>query len=751
MVMLVAAGRSGRNKTPRKFAKRAVAGGTRTAVAIFASLYTLQLPALVDAAGAASSPLLPGRDDDVVNQVTQGLGGMSLNDQVQADYPVMKDITDVAIYILDNSASMWSTSIRGEPVRAKEIDYVQWETHEEGEGRVFQEGQIPGCFTHNQQWLELVSKTEQIARYNVRRRMPALYIMLNGKKKNVHQTRHVSSEREQNKDYVLILPTDNETENTERLKELRAMIDSRNVYNAGGTPLVTMTRALGSWLFRSIIPEADPRNQIFADSLLQDFGKLILKRAKDVTVVFVTDGMPGDGSVNQFHDAMQDVARWGHQNRISFLFTATLCTECREVVNEYNALDERVKGLGEGRTFKLDVIDDFFGEALEVAKKNPAFVYSFQPIHEARQAGWNAPKQVGDNLDEKALSLVEMELLALMVVRAAFKYDNQRREFFPPVDSANNRWPSPSSREGSSRANYRWLYELIAPANEHAKKVFNVIPYPEQLQHYSISEPPKVGFLESLLLGSAPPKPGYGREHCQIKMNCMRLPHPILGTESDRPSVSRDKQGNCFQDRGRGLEFLRKYCEKGLVSPIHVDLLRIAMENANTTPNPKIKFQAPPSARDSSSAYRPARRGLCNCRNPQRTRGDPHLPSGPPLRPSGNNPVWQPSLPPSKTLTVTNRLAGNAKGLQDVQQPSDACGVSGVKEEVAPIRILSVEEANNLRGGSPVDPAGDAWEELVRAQVVGRGWRSRGTTSDAPPSREGPREHQPRAPRGILP
>lgn len=81
-----------------------------------------------------------------------------------------------------------------------------------------------------------------------------------------------------------------------------------------------------------------------------------------------------------------------------------LCTDDEKVIDMYNLLDDRYDS--------LDVLDDYWGEAMEVYLHNPWLTYSIG-VHRLREMGL-APDVLG-NLDQRPLTLDEIHQLCLML------------------------------------------------------------------------------------------------------------------------------------------------------------------------------------------------------------------------------------------------------------------------------------------------------------------------------------------------
>merc|ERR1719253_278709 len=78
-----------------------------------------------------------------------------------------------------------------------------------------------------------------------------------------------------------------------------------------------------------------------------------------------------------------------------------LCTDNDRAIDFYNNLEYQLEGM-----LRYDVLDDFFGESLEVYLKNPWLNYGL-PLHRFRELGFY--HKLFDSLDDKALTLMELK------------------------------------------------------------------------------------------------------------------------------------------------------------------------------------------------------------------------------------------------------------------------------------------------------------------------------------------------------
>ena len=132
-----------------------------------------------------------------------------------------------------------------------------------------------------------------------------------------------------------------------------------------------------------------------------------------VTVVLATQGTPA-GHPQAFIDALKAL------EGLPVWIVIRLCTDEERVVDFYNALDAQVN-------LPYDVLDDWFGESLEVYLRNPWLCYGL-PLHRFREMGMRVP--VLDAIDERALSKTEIRDL----VQCLFAV--------PSLPDPNTQWPA---------------------------------------------------------------------------------------------------------------------------------------------------------------------------------------------------------------------------------------------------------------------------------------------------------------------
>ncbi|CAB9517623.1 expressed unknown protein [Seminavis robusta] len=155
-------------------------------------------------------------------------------------------------------------------------------------------------------------------------------------------------------------------------------------------------------------------------AMVSQMAPKLVSEGKAVSVILATSGVPTDNHGNHGPAVVQDfVQALRSLEGLPILIVVRLCTDDETVVDFYNTLDAMSTNLS------YDVVDDFFGEAIEVYLKNPWLNYGM-PLHRFRQFGFNIP--VFDEIDERALSFPELR---------------QFCAFFFPMQQP---WPDPAAQ-----------------------------------------------------------------------------------------------------------------------------------------------------------------------------------------------------------------------------------------------------------------------------------------------------------------
>jgi len=251
----------------------------------------------------------------------------------QKEGEILHDKSQYSVYVLDNSVSM--SEVDGKVVlfdAQKHICVIEGITR----------------------WEEAQSKAVVIADYNIKRKMPAAYYLLNPS----------SSNWIEGEDFVNIDPNvEGYQQNLMILKD--KILHINNI--RGATPLDSITRHIKNSL--------DKKNIMVP-----------------VCYNIITDGEPNKKQL--FENELRYLA-----NHFTIFLTINLCTDDDDIIEYYNDLDVKIGSELGG----LDVIDDYKGEQLEVIKAGNTFITYSHDIHICRMAGCNSV--VADLLDETTLSV----------------------------------------------------------------------------------------------------------------------------------------------------------------------------------------------------------------------------------------------------------------------------------------------------------------------------------------------------------
>jgi hypothetical protein len=164
-------------------------------------------------------------------------------------------------------------------------------------------------------------------------------------------------------------------------------------------------------ILQSVLSQAIPNGPSPLTVQLQILYNYIVSIASDlrakqqtVPIIITTQGLPtnntGESSVAVVQEFVQCLMALQAQP-VSLVLR--LCTDDDKAMDFYNSLDSKVQ---------LDVLDDFYGEALEAYLRNPWLTYGLS-LHRYREMGFRVP--VLDVLDERALTLSELRDLCLFL------------------------------------------------------------------------------------------------------------------------------------------------------------------------------------------------------------------------------------------------------------------------------------------------------------------------------------------------
>lgn len=156
-----------------------------------------------------------------------------------------------------------------------------------------------------------------------------------------------------------------------------------------------------------VTPLADRVVEI--SSLIQSMKHELHAKGQKAVVVLATDGLPSDRygesgpyTMSEFKRALRSL------EGLPVWLVIRLCTDDEEVVDFYNEIDCQLE-------FSLDVLDDFFAEALEVYEHNKWLNYAL-PLHRIREMGFY--HKIFDLIDERALTREELRDFFVLIYGA---------------------------------------------------------------------------------------------------------------------------------------------------------------------------------------------------------------------------------------------------------------------------------------------------------------------------------------------
>jgi hypothetical protein len=169
-----------------------------------------------------------------------------------------------------------------------------------------------------------------------------------------------------------------QTGNLQQEQQILKNVMSQTVPN-GPTPLTTQLRILREYIV-SIAPQLRAKQQT-------------------VPIIIATQGLPTNDAGESSYQVLDEfVQMLRSYEPFPVCFVLRLCTDDEKAFDFYNSLDLQLD-------LQLDVLDDFYGEALEIYLRNPWLTYGLV-LHRYREMGFRVP--VLDTLDERALTLHEL-------------------------------------------------------------------------------------------------------------------------------------------------------------------------------------------------------------------------------------------------------------------------------------------------------------------------------------------------------
>lgn len=329
-------------------------------------------------------PTQPNQPNNRVNQEISDSSCSILGNNICQHSPkndeLIIDKCQYSVYVIDNSGSM--------------DGYYDGKTYQlDRDCRVVKQANVV-------RWEEAVSKTLQIAEYNIVRNMSASYYLLNPQ----------SGEWKQGIDYITIHPDQlNRNEKREIINTLRkALLQSSNI--RGTTPLDRVT-------------------QYFRNSLEDIVGNV----KHPICYNIITDGEPNDKL--SFERQIRQLCQ-----RFQIFLVINLCTDNDDIINYYNDLDTTIGNELSG----MDVLDDLESEANEVWQVGNRFITYSLEIHICRMAGCFSV--ISDWMDEIQLDVHYVDKLIREITGTTerldiTRYQTSSNEYFAYIDSLNNRHP----------------------------------------------------------------------------------------------------------------------------------------------------------------------------------------------------------------------------------------------------------------------------------------------------------------------
>jgi len=137
-------------------------------------------------------------------------------------------------------------------------------------------------------------------------------------------------------------------------------------------------------------------------SFISSISQQLIANKHTIPIVIATQGLPTDEKGMSTPESRQQFistvkAFKGYP--VCLLFR--ICSDDEHVFDYYNSIDAQT-------SIRFDVIDDFFGESLEVYHKNPWLTYAL-PLHRFRELGFYA--SFLDVIDERGLTVDEVRQL----------------------------------------------------------------------------------------------------------------------------------------------------------------------------------------------------------------------------------------------------------------------------------------------------------------------------------------------------
>jgi len=246
-----------------------------------------------------------------------------------------------------------------------------------------------------------------------------------------------------------------------------------------------------------------------------------------ISVVVATQGIP----TNEKGESNSQVVQQFIQILKSFenlpvYVMIRLCTDDERVFDFYNSIQDQLR-------FPYDVLDDFFGESLEVYLQNPWLTYGL-PLHKFRELGFYV--QVLDAIDERPLTIEDLRNFCALLFGNSNLPDpkTQWNAFFSTIGTLLSQEPqqwNPVTRKFNPWINMVQLERLYKPTVHQphfhqGTQQYNYNQQQPQPQQYQQPQEQQVPKQSTFVPNSNPPAPvptpaSNCTDHATIKKNLL--------------------------------------------------------------------------------------------------------------------------------------------------------------------------------------------------------------------------------------
>lgn len=272
------------------------------------------------------------------------------------------------IYLLDNSGSMCM---------------YDGKVLEEQPGGRFQ---MRGC----SRWEEICGFARGHARWNLALGVPAKFMLLNG------ASRAAGVAPIEGQDFVKV-----DRSRPAAVDDLDKLL--RNTTPRGGTPIAQRLQEIGA--------------------LIAAEAQGLASKGQIVYLTLATDGLPTTlQGQDDRHNMVEELKHLA--NSLPVQMVIRLCTDDAKVVEFYNRIDEEYE-------LPLDILDDFAGEAEEIAAAGNGFFTYTPTIHRIREAG--TLFKLLDSVDEQRFNQTELRRFVEMLSPSGLAAASSNRDFVHKV------------------------------------------------------------------------------------------------------------------------------------------------------------------------------------------------------------------------------------------------------------------------------------------------------------------------------